>query len=163
MHYKTLTVSDENQIRVILEDWSVATRQNRKADSFKNHLPDALIYDVLPPLQYESTEIYCENCEDRQPETLGDGQFDLENLKITVGSDLAFAHCLISSGGIMPDGRAVNDLARATFCLQKLNGTWKVAHQHISKPYQNSLIDIILKTLDSQVTTEETSFNKQKT
>jgi len=69
-----------------------------------------------------------------QPETQGDAKFDLENLSVTAGADVAFAHSSIRCGGSMPDSHAFEDLVRATFCLQKLEGSWKISHQHISKP-----------------------------
>jgi ketosteroid isomerase-like protein len=69
-----------------------------------------------------------------QPDTQGEGQFDLEDLKITAESDIAFAHAFIRCGGKLPDGKSFEDVVRATFCLRKVSGKWKVAHQHISKP-----------------------------
>ena len=122
----------------MLESWAKATRQNRKDDILKNHTPDLVIFDVLPPMKYESAEPYRRSWDDWQPETQGEGQFELENLAVTVGSNVAFAHCFISCGGTMPDGRSFQDLVRATFCLKKLKGSWKVMHQHISKPFEHA-------------------------
>ncbi|MDH3599973.1 MAG: nuclear transport factor 2 family protein [Candidatus Tectomicrobia bacterium] len=128
----------ENQVREVLESWAKATRQNRKDDILKNHSPEVVIFDVLPPMKYESAESYRRSWDDWQPETQGEDQFDLENLAVTVGSDVAFAHCFIRCGGTMPDGRSFQDLVRATFCLKKLEESWKVMHQHISKPCEHS-------------------------
>ena len=72
------------------------------------------------------------------PTHQGEGQFDLQDLSVTAGVDVAFAHCLIKCGGVLPNGRTFADLVRATFCLCKVSGSWKVAHQHISKPIQLS-------------------------
>ena len=38
--------------------------------------------------------------------------FDLENLAVTAGSDVACAHCCIGCGGTMPDGRSFQELNR---------------------------------------------------
>lgn len=126
------------QVYAVLEDWAKATRQNRKDDILKHHVPDLVIFDVLPPMKYESTEAYRQSWDDWQPETQGEGQFDLENLSLTVSTDLAFAHCFIHCGGTMPNGHIFEDLVRATFCLKKMYGEWKILHQHISKPIQQS-------------------------
>jgi ketosteroid isomerase-like protein len=104
----------------------------------KNHVTDLVIFDVLPPMKYESADAYRLSWRDWQPEVESEGQFDLENLAITTGSDVAFAHCFIRCGGTMPNGRSFQDLVRATFCLRKIEGAWKVSHQHISKPFQQS-------------------------
>ncbi len=128
----------ETQVRAVLEDWAKATQQNRKDEILKNHIPDLVIFDVLPPMKYESAESYRRSWDDWQPETQSEGQFDLEDLSITASTDLAFAHCFIRCGGMMPDGLTFQDLVRATFCLKKIDGTWKILHQHISKPIQKS-------------------------
>jgi ketosteroid isomerase-like protein len=128
---------EENQVREVLESWAKATRQNRKDDILKNHAPDLLIFDVLPPMKYESAESYRRSWDDWQPETQGEGQFDLENLAVTVGSNVAFAHCFIRCGGTAPDGRSFQDLVRATFCLKKLGGLESLAPD-ISKPFEHS-------------------------
>lgn len=128
--------SAETDVRAVIEDWAKATRQNRKDDVLKNHSPNLVIFDVLPPMKYESAESYRRSWDDWQPETQQEGQFDLENLSVTAGTDVAFAHCFIRCGGTTPDGRTFQDLVRATFCLQKTDGSWKVLHQHVSKPLQ---------------------------
>jgi ketosteroid isomerase-like protein len=128
----------ENQVRAVLEAWAKATRQNRNDDVLRNHATDVVIFDVLPPLKYESREAYRRSWGDWQPETQSEGQFDLENLTVTAGTDLAFAHCFIRCGGTLPDGHSFQDLVRATFCLCKIDGSWKVTHQHISKPVERA-------------------------
>jgi ketosteroid isomerase-like protein len=95
-----------------------------------------LIYDVLAPMKYEGAAAYRQSWDEWQPDTQGEGQFDLEDLSVTAGADVAFAHGFIRCGGVLPDGKRFEDLVRATFCLRKASGTWKVAHQHISKPIQ---------------------------
>lgn len=132
------TNTAETQVRAVLEDWAKATRQNCKDEILKNHIPDLVIFDVLSPMKYESAESYRRSWDEWQPETQSEGQFDLENLSVTASNDLAFAHCFIRCGGTMPDGHKFQDLVRATFCLKKIDGAWKVLHQHLSKPIQQS-------------------------
>lgn len=126
----------EAEIRSLLEAWANATRQNRKSDVLANHSANVLIYDVLPPMKYDSAEAYRCSWDEWQPETPGEGQFSLEGLSITAGADVAFSTCFIRCGGTLPDGRTFQDLVRATFCLQKSAGSWVVMHQHISKPFE---------------------------
>jgi ketosteroid isomerase-like protein len=138
MTKKTTQPTAETDVRAVIEAWAKATRQNRKDDVLKNHEPDLVIFDVQPPMKYESAESYRRSWDDWQPETQGEGKFDLENLSVTAGAEVAFAHCFIRCGGLMPDGRTFQDLVRATFCLRKRDGLWKVSHQHISKPLKPS-------------------------
>ena len=41
---------DERAIRLLLEEWTRATRDDRRNDILRNHTDDVLIFDVLPPL-----------------------------------------------------------------------------------------------------------------
>lgn len=133
---QSITATDEAQVRLILQQWADATRKGQRNDVLANHRPDVLIYDVLAPMKYEGAEAYRQSWDEWHPDTQGEGQFDLQDLSVTAGADVAFAHCFIKCGGSLPNGKTFADLVRATFCLRKESGSWKVAHQHISKPIQ---------------------------
>jgi len=135
MSAPTDTPSDEQQIRALLERWATTTRRGQLDDVLANHSPNVLIYDVLPPLKYEGAEAYRRSWGDWQPETQGEGQFELQDLSVCAGDTVAFAHAFIKCGGVLPDGRKFEDLVRATFCLRKSANRWNVEHQHISKPF----------------------------
>lgn len=128
-------MNDERQIRTILEAFARNTRQDNQDAILANHTADLLIYDVLPPMKYESAVAYRASWHEWQPETTGAGIFEFQDLAITAGSDVAFAHAFIRCGGTTPPGKAFEDIVRATFCLKKIDGSWKVAHQHVSKPF----------------------------
>lgn len=132
--------ADETKIRALLEAWASATREGRQGDVLSNHAENVLIYEVLPPLKYESAAAYRRSWGDWQPETQGEVQFDLEDLSITAGSDVAFAHGILQCGGTLLDGTKFHDTVRATFCLGKIEGKWKVLHQHSSKPWQAAAV-----------------------
>ena len=129
-----MATRDESEVEQVLQQWAKATRSGQQDEVLSNHLPDALIYDVLPPMEYEGVVAYRASWDDWQPDRQGEGQFDLEGLEVTAGADVAFAYSFIRCGGKLPDGKTFEDLVRATFCLRKVAGHWKVAHQHISKP-----------------------------
>lgn len=129
---------NELQIRTLLEEWANATREGRLDEVLKNHSADLVIFDVLPPLQYSSAAAYRKSWGTWQPETQGEARFEIENLSVTAGDQVAFAHGIIQCGGTQPDGQVFSDTVRATFCLQKSSGTWKVVHQHVSKPFSSS-------------------------
>jgi ketosteroid isomerase-like protein len=129
-------MTDESEIRDLLQQWAVATRKAQRDQVLANHLPDVLIYDVLAPMKYEGAAAYRKSWDEWQPDTQGEGRFELEDLSVSAGADVAFAHGFIRCGGVLPDGKVFEDVVRATFCLRKVSGAWKVAHQHISKPIE---------------------------
>lgn len=129
--------SRDDEIRGLLTAWATATRTGAQDQILINHLPDALIFDVLPPMKYEGIAAYRASWSEWQPDTQGEGTFNLVDLSISRSSDSAFATCFIQCGGTLADGNSFDDLVRATFCLRRMRGVWKIAHQHISKPFEN--------------------------
>lgn len=132
-----MTTADR-EVRAVLEEWAEATRLGRWDEILKHHSANLVIFDVLPPMKYEGTESYRSSWEEWQPDTQGEAVFNLEDLTITAGNDVAFAHSFLRCGGTLPDGRTFQDLVRATFCLTRVDGSWVVQHQHVSKPYVHS-------------------------
>ena len=63
----------------------------------------------------------------------GDQPFDYEivDLAVTVGGDVAFAHGLSRMGS----GGAFSLWSRFTVGLRKRRGTWQIAHLHASVPF----------------------------
>ena len=129
---------DERTIRQLLEEWTRATRDDRRDDILRNHTDDVLIFDVLPPLMYDSAAVYRASWDEWHPDAQGAMQFELRDLQVTASTDVAFAYGLLECGGTLPDGRSFRDTVRATFCLRKVGGGWKVSHQHISKPFSKA-------------------------
>lgn len=128
------TANDEARIRTVLEGWAEATRRDARDEILANHHEDVLIYDVLPPMKYEGAAAYRESWDEWQPETQGDMVFELEDLRVVPGREVAFAHAFLRCGGTTPEGREFRDLVRATFCLRKQDDRWLVVHQHVSAP-----------------------------
>ncbi|MCO6456213.1 MAG: nuclear transport factor 2 family protein [Pirellulaceae bacterium] len=133
-----IVLTDEDAIRLLLNEWARATREGRQDDVLASHAEELLIFDVLPPLMYESATSYRASWDAWQPDPQGEMTFHLDSLRVTAGSDVGFAHGILQCGGVLADGRTFSDTARATFCLRKVDGDWKVFHQHISKPFPRS-------------------------
>ena len=126
--------SDAEQVRHLLQRWAAATRAGQHDIILQGHHPDVLIFDVLAPMLYEGADAYRASWDAWQPQTEGGTIFELRDLGVAAGTDVAFASCLIRCGGRLAGGRRFEDLVRATFCLQKMEGKWLVMHQHVSKP-----------------------------
>jgi ketosteroid isomerase-like protein len=62
--------------------------------------------------------------------------FDIEELGITAGEDVAFAVAIMRCGSATSSGPPVEGgfLFRLTIGLRKIDGRWSVAHEHHSVP-----------------------------
>jgi ketosteroid isomerase-like protein len=64
----------------------------------------------------------------------GDLLVDLAELSITVDGSVAFCHCLEHIRGTRTDGEHADMWTRATLGLRKIDGAWKITHEHNSAP-----------------------------
>jgi ketosteroid isomerase-like protein len=134
---------NEVKIRALLEQWAFTTQSGLRDEILANHSPDVVIYDVLPPMKYEGATAYRKSWDEWQPDTTGNNIFELQELNVTAGADVAFAHGVIHCGGTLTDGKTFEDWVRATFCLRKNDDRWLIEHQHISMPRRQPLKSLI--------------------
>jgi hypothetical protein len=70
--------------------------------------------------------------------SVSDYDFKIEDMKIEIQQDVAVASFLLYSTGMIVDdysfrGTTINNKSRATIILCKVNGKWKMLHQHLSR------------------------------
>ena len=101
-----------------------------------NYLPDAVLYDVKPPYKSEGPAAIRQVWEACLPFFPAKFQSEHRDLKIAVGGDVAFVHGLHHMNVIdQPDHPAGQSWIRVTACYRKVDGEWKVAHEHVSMPF----------------------------
>jgi PhnB protein len=61
--------------------------------------------------------------------------YDLRDLEINAGDDVAFAHGLAHMSGRKTDGEVVDLWFRETLGLKLVRGAWKIIHEHSSVPF----------------------------
>ncbi|HBN76405.1 MAG TPA: ketosteroid isomerase [Planctomycetaceae bacterium] len=126
--------SNVEKIELILSHWVESTRNDKKDKILENHQLNAVIFDVLPPIQYQGKDAYRKSFDEWQPPFEIPCLFELSELNIHASNEAGFAHCIINCGGTLPDGKEVRDTVRATFCFVKVGDDWRIAHHHISAP-----------------------------
>lgn len=98
------------------------------------YAPDIVSFDVQPPLQHVGAEAKWRNWVDAftayQP-PLG---YEVRDLTITQGGDLAFTHGFGRLSGTLRNGNRAGFWVRWTACLRKIDGDWLVVHDHVSVP-----------------------------
>lgn len=60
--------------------------------------------------------------------------YEMRELKIKTGGDVAYCHTLSRITGLRTDGEETDLWFRETFCLQRINGRWLITHIHESVP-----------------------------
>lgn len=125
---------DENEVRRLIERWAAAVRARDIAGVMAAHAPDVLMFDVPPPLQIRGAEEYQESWPALFEWFGSKGRFDLDELEVVAGREVAYAHGVVNCAGVNPDGSEDPIVVRLTMCLRKVDGAWTVTHEHHSVP-----------------------------
>jgi ketosteroid isomerase-like protein len=98
-------------------------------------LPDIVTFDMVPPIQHDGIGAVRRLWATTLAAFVPPLEYEVHQLDITVGGDVAFARCLNRFGGRQTDGKRSSSWLRSTFGLRKLEGKWKLLHEHISVPF----------------------------
>jgi len=128
------TKTNEDQIRELITNWAEAAQKKDIHGIMAYHVPDLIAFDVPHPLQFKDAESYTKHWVSLFPIMGDDIAFDIQELKITAGEDVAFSTSLIRCSGTQPDGTPFEGMSRMTLGFRKINGQWHFAHEHHSMP-----------------------------
>jgi PhnB protein len=125
--------AEELRIRETIEDWAEALRRKDAGRALSHYAPGVVHFSLAPPLTSSGAD----------PDGLkawfatwrGPIGYEIRDLAVALGGDLAFCHSLNRMSGTKTSGEA-NDLwFRVTLGLRKVAGAWKIAHEHESVPF----------------------------
>jgi ketosteroid isomerase-like protein len=98
------------------------------------YAPDIVSFDIAPPLQHVGAEAKREQWVGVfaafQP-PLG---YEIRDLTITVGGEVAFGYSLNRISGTMKNGNKTDLWLRWTAGYRKIDGNWLIAHDQVSVP-----------------------------
>jgi ketosteroid isomerase-like protein len=96
---------------------------------------DVVSFDVEPPLQHVGIDAKLKNWANAFT-FFREVDYEVRDLTLTVGDDVAFGHCFGRLSGTLGDGSATSGMwVRATFCFRKIDGDWLIAHDQASVPF----------------------------
>jgi ketosteroid isomerase-like protein len=126
--------TDEIAIRDLVEHWAGAVRARNLNGILANHSPDILMFDVPPPLQSKGIEAYKKTWDLFFSWSRDFGVFDIIEMNIMAGKDVAFVTALMRCAGAEANGNKIELEFRLTIGLRKISGQWIVMHEHHSIP-----------------------------
>jgi len=131
----TNKTSDKDQILEMLEDWAKKFRARDLDGIMSIYAPDIVSYDAIAQLQFRGLDVYRKHWEFCLSLSQGPITFEMRDPDITVGNNVAFLHSLNRCGGTDENGEEKASWMRGTICLEKIDGKWKVVHEHYSAPF----------------------------
>jgi uncharacterized protein (TIGR02246 family) len=130
------TAQDKAAIR-LLEDKFAAAFNAKDANAIMalySSGDNLVVFDVAPPRQYTGWDAYKKDWEDTFATYPGPVMFEVNDLDITVGGDVAYSHSIQSGTLTDKKGKKVKLTVRVTDGYKKVNGQWLIAHEHVSMP-----------------------------
>jgi ketosteroid isomerase-like protein len=125
---------DETDIRQQIDRLAGALRAADLEAVMSIYTTDVVSFDVEPPLQHVGADAKRKNWE-HVFAVFEHPLYEIRNLTITVGDDVAFGHSLNRLSGTLKDGSTTTGFwVRATTCFRKINGDWLIAHDQVSVP-----------------------------
>jgi ketosteroid isomerase-like protein len=126
-------VTDEQQIRTLIERWAAAVHEGDLATVLADHDPGILMFDVPPPYQgVRGIDAYRETWPGFFAWQASGAVFEIESLDVTAGADVAFASALLRCGTPEQFEREPEQRLRLTVGLRRAGGRWTVTHEHHS-------------------------------
>jgi ketosteroid isomerase-like protein len=120
--------STPSEIRALLDDRSEAARTKDIDRLVSLYSHDVVYFDLVPGLRYAGSAALRSRFLQWFGAYAGPIGMEIRDLDIMAGGDLAAAHMLNRTSGILKDGREVGYWVRATVCCQRSNHGWMITH-----------------------------------
>jgi ketosteroid isomerase-like protein len=129
-----MTQTDETAIRQRIDTLLEAVRATDLDGVKPVFAPDLVSFDIVPPLRHVGAPAKWRNWADVFAAYQSPLGYEVRDLTITVGGDVAFVYSLNRITGTLRDGRPTDMWVRWTGCFRKIDGDWLIAHDHVSVP-----------------------------
>lgn len=128
-------MNDVEEVRALIERWATAVHAGDLRGVLADHAADIVMFDVPPPDQgVRGLDAYGQTWPGFFEWQASGAVFDIEELSVTAGSDVAFAVALLRCGTVEDFRRLPDQRLRLTVGLRKVHQRWTVTHEHHSFP-----------------------------
>lgn len=126
---------DERDILALVQRWAQAVHSGDLETVVDGHADDIVMFDVPPPHRgVRGIDAYRETWPPFFEWLKQGALFEIDELAVTAGADVAFAHALLRCGTPTELDQNPELRLRLTLGLRKQNGRWIVSHEHHSFP-----------------------------
>ncbi|MGZ3581562.1 MAG: YybH family protein [Ktedonobacterales bacterium] len=126
--------NDEAAIQGLLDDGIGSIRDKNIEGVMSLYAQEVVSFDIVPPLRYVGADAFRKVWEEVFSVFQGPIDYEVHDLNITVGGDVAFTYSLNRMSGTMNNGQKTNLWLRWTACFRKINGKWLIVHHQNSVP-----------------------------
>ncbi|MFD0537444.1 YybH family protein [Actinomadura luteofluorescens] len=126
--------TDETKIRQLVDGTAEWIRAKDLKALERVYTADVVSFDVEPPLQHVGVAAKLKNWTNVFT-FFHEASYEVRDLTLTVGEDVAFGHCFGQLSGTLANGTTTSGMwVRATFGFRKVDDEWLIAHDQVSVP-----------------------------
>ncbi len=125
----------ERELRGLVEERVRAVHERDTATLAARPADDVITFDVLPPLNSRGSQSTLEHLQAWFDGYDGPIDYSAHDVQVSAQGDLGFCSFLYHVGGTLKTGDQVNMWVRATLCCRRIDGRWRVVHDHESVPF----------------------------
>jgi uncharacterized protein (TIGR02246 family) len=128
--------TNEAAIRDLIDGYVKAIRTKDIDGVMSVYAPDLVAFDVVPPLQCVGADAYRKVWQEFFETFQSPIPYEIRDLTITAGDDMAFSHSFNRNNGTMKNGQKVDLWLRWTACYRKIKGEWRIAHLSVVRDFE---------------------------
>lgn len=129
-------MTSDDEIRNLLAQWQAAFRARDVNAIMSVYAPGEAVvaFDIVPPLGKTGRDAYRRNYEEFFAMFSGPLEVELRQVRIVASAEVAFLHCLERMSGTLQGGERFDVWLRVTSGLTRIDGAWRILHDHVSVP-----------------------------
>ena len=127
--------NNKAEIKKLIDDFMAALCAKDVKRMISHYATDAIMFDVKPPFQTKGAVAWkhtWEACIGYFPSSF---QIEIRDLNIHVSGDVAISHFIFRLTGTAKDDPAAQTWIRTTTGYKRIQGRWKIVHEHGSVPF----------------------------
>ncbi len=127
---------DEQEIRVLLQHMIAAFKAKDVSAVMSAYVPNEslVVFDLTPPSQYVGAKAYRKDYEEFFAAFPGPVEVEMNELSITTDGTLGVSHDIDHWVLTDKEGKKRTLTFRATNVYRKIDGQWRIVHEHNSFP-----------------------------
>jgi uncharacterized protein (TIGR02246 family) len=125
----------ERELRDLIDERVRAVRERDSATLADRPAEDVITFGVLPPLNSRGSQATVEHLRAWFDGYDGPIDYSAHDVQASAQGDLGFCSYLYHVGGTLKTGDQVNMWVRATLCCRRIDGRWRIVHDHESVPF----------------------------
>jgi ketosteroid isomerase-like protein len=129
-----IPAAEETEIRNALDELVQALRAKDIEALMGHYAPDTIVFDLRPPHRIAGVDAYRRNFEAWFASVDGPINYEVHELLVSAGGDVAFCHSLCHVRSKRTSGENADYWVRVTSGWRKTGGRWTITHEHLSMP-----------------------------